>query len=409
MTSEPSEFCPKPVVKRQNNEIAVNVHELTALRHRLHTAPELAGQERTTANLLAEQLTACRPDRMHTDLGGCGLAAVFENNAETNLPDTTTPTVVFRAELDAVPVAESNAFAHISQNPGISHACGHDGHLTILVGLAQWLADHRPQHGRIVLLAQPAEETGTGARLITAEPQYQAHEPDWIFALHNLPGYRFGHVLVKSGPFAAGSVGARIKLVGKTSHAAYPEQGKNPAQAMSTLITQLVSLPIPLEQRQQLAMVTIVHAQLGEANYGTSPGQAEIGATLRTDNDSTLHELQQLTQQAVQRIAAEHELDWEVEWVDPFPVTYNDPAAVKQVTAAAQSLGLITTQMTESPFRWSEDFGWFTQRQGKGTLFCLGAGKRWPALHTPDYDFPDQLIEPGVRMFIKLAQSLAFS
>ncbi len=386
----------------------VDVDALIALRRRLHTVPELAGQETVTADILTQQLTACGPDEILTGLGGHGLAAVFAG-AEGNISPNgePSPTVVFRAELDALPVTESNTFAHASQNAGASHACGHDGHMAILVGLAHWLADHRPHRGRIVLLIQPAEETGTGARQIMAEPRFQALTPDWFFALHNLPGYQLGQVLVRPGPFAAGSVGARIQLTGQTSHAAYPEQGKSPAQAMSTLITDLVSLPIPLEQSDRLAMVTIVHARLGETSFGTSPGRAEIGATLRSDSDQTLAELKQMTLQTACRIAENHDLDCKVEWIDPFPVTHNDTDAAQLVTTAARNLGLVVAEMAESPFRWSEDFGWYTWQEGKGALFCLGAGRRQQPLHAADYDFPDRLIEPGVKLLIHLASSLA--
>jgi len=401
---------------------SVDRDTLLSLRHHLHATAELSDHEAATASCMKEFLVACRPDRVIDGLGGHGLAAVFgdERSGAPGDPVPAGPTVIFRAELDALPVGETGTCAYRSRSAGISHACGHDGHLAILAGLGLWLADNPPQHGRVVLLCQPAEETGTGARRIVDDTRYQALAPDWIFAVHNLPGYPLGRVLVRPGPVAAGSVGMRIHLRGRTSHAAYPEQGASPALAMSELITRLVGLPIPLERHDRLALVTIVHARLGAATFGTTPGDARIGATLRSDNDATLAELQQQAERAARQIAAEHALGCDVEWIEAFPVTRNHPEAVRLVDLAAGRLGLHTTTGDESPFRWSEDFGWFTRDENdvapvenvpaggpptRGALFCLGAGRKHPPLHAADYDFPDALLELGVCLYVQLAIS----
>ena len=145
--------------------------------------------------------------------------------------------------------------------------------------MAQGLATRPLNRGCAVLLFQPAEETGAGAAAVAADPRLAQLRPQRVFALHNLPGYPLGQVLLRSGPFCAGSVGLVARLTGRTSHAAYPERGRSPAAAMSRLLPGLVSLPVDLERAGSLAMVTVVHARLGEVAFGTAPGDADVYRT----------------------------------------------------------------------------------------------------------------------------------
>jgi len=194
-------------------------------------------------------------------------------------------------------------------------------------------------------------------------------------------------------------------LRGRTAHAAYPEQGLSPADAMSRLVPGLAALPAALERRGDLALVTVVHARLGDVAFGTTPGEAAVMATLRADREDVLAEMRERAV-ALARAEADREgLSCEFEWVEEFPVTENDAVAVAAAEQAARTCGLEISAPTESPFRWSEDFGWFT-RGHPGALIGLGSGVEQPVLHAPDYDFPDPLIPVGVGFWEALLAEL---
>jgi len=371
--------------------------ELVALRHELHSHAELAGKEIETSRIIRKFIESHDPHRLVTELGGAGLAAVFKGREKG-------PSVMFRAEIDAVPVQEGKGADHRSCRPGVSHTCGHDGHMAIVAGLAAKLRCHPPRSGRVVLLFQPAEETGAGALGVLEDERFESIAPDWTFALHNLPGEDFGEVQIKSGPFAAGSVGTILRLQGTTSHAAYPEQGKSPAMAVAQLIQDLAGLPDSMNAGEGITKLTVIHARIGEPAFGTTPGEAEVMATLRSDREGILERLQKGVVDLAQDIARAHGLELTHSWTDHFPVTINHPEAVAMVEAVAGNHGFDVTLRDEA-YPWSEDFGWFT-RKFKGAIFGLGAGQEHPALHSPGYDFPDDLIPLGIGLFEGLVERL---
>ncbi len=223
--------------------------DLSALadwRRALHSAPELSGQEEATAREVRRFLEpTTRPDRIVTGLGGHGLALVYDG-AEPG------PTVLIRAELDALPIKEVSTFAHRSTRPGCAHLCGHDGHMAILAGVARGLAAQRPKRGRAVLLFQPAEEDGSGAEAVVADPKFAQIAPDFCFALHNMPGQPLGHAALKTGPVACASRGMRITLSGRTAHASTPGQGLSPMPALAALMPALTGAREPRRARRSL-------------------------------------------------------------------------------------------------------------------------------------------------------------
>ncbi len=379
---------------------AGDIQRLVELRRRLHAGPDLSGHEERTAAFLRSWLADCRPHAFLDRLGGHGLAAIF--TAPDEAPG---PTVALRAELDALPIAETSGLPHASLADGVSHACGHDGHMAMLCGVALALARQPLRRGRVALLFQPAEETGLGARAVTEDRRWRDLAIDHAFALHNLPGHALGRVLLRDGPFTAGSVGLAIRLRGRTAHAAYPESGLSPAMALSRLVPGLVSLPIALAAPGQLALVTVVHARLGEAAFGTSPGDAEIMATLRSDCEHVLDELRRRATALARQEAGRDGLSCAVAWYDEFPATVNHPQSVALARRAARAAKLAVARPPESPFRWSEDFGRLL-RSSAGALIGLGAGRRQPVLHASAYDFPDALLPLGVRFYAALLAEL---
>lgn len=371
--------------------------DLIQLRHLLHSRPEISHREEKTAEKIHSILERQQPDRLITGLGGNGIAAIFDGKQEG-------PRVLVRCELDALPIPETIELQYGSNEPEVAHKCGHDGHMAILSGLAMQLHAQRPQRGSVALLFQPSEETGEGAALVLNDPKYAQIEPDHVFALHNLPGFSLGEVILSDSLFASASSGLAIYLKGETSHAAEPHMGKSPALAVAELIQAISSVPQFHTPLHESAQATIIHAELGEIAFGTSPGEGTVMATLRSHSQDTMNLLIEKATVLAERIAAVYDLQVETALMQPFPSTVNDPEATSIVREAASELGMKTRELT-IPFAWSEDFGHFTARH-KGALFGIGSGENHPALHHPTYDFPDDLIEPGVKLFTKIIRSL---
>lgn len=375
------------------------IEELTELRKELHRQPRLSGDEGDTAALIAGFLSRYNPDELLAPIGGTGLAAVF-NGADDG------PSTMVRCELDALPMTEAAGRDHASEVRGIYHACGHDGHMAITAGLATRISGKRLARGRVILLFQPAEETGTGASRIIEDDVFSRIRPDCIFALHNLPGFPLGHIALKSGTFACASLGMVITLRGKKAHASNPGQGKNPALTLSMLITGLSALPDALNTQaaDPNLMITVIFAELGHRAMGISPGEAELRVTLRSSTDAGLEKLADAAVNLVADTAEPEQIDWDITWCDLFPATENHHECVELVRSAAIACGLPVVDLP-SPFRWSEDFGHYTHSI-KGALFGIGAGTHFPGLHDPGYDFPDTLLRPGIAVLSEIISRL---
>lgn len=370
------------------------VSSFAAVRHELHQHPELSNQETETAQRILRIFAPFDPDEVIQGLGGTGLAFVFKGQQPG-------PTTLIRCELDALPIQEINDLPYRSCVDGVSHKCGHDGHMAIVTALAAELAGQRPQKGRVICHFQPAEETGAGAIQVVEDGAFAALKPDYAFALHNLPGKPLGQVLCKPGTFNFASRGMIIRLKGKTSHAAHPEDGVSPARAMCRIVEGLTALP---ESLDGFNLVTVVHAQLGEIVFGTAPGDAVVMATLRTPTNEAMATLVDAAIELAQREAAVDGLELSFEWEDVFGASVNTDEGYQRVMAACERAGVDAVTM-EQGFRWSEDFGKFTELC-EGAMFALGSGECSPQLHNPDYDFPDSLIPVGASVFRALVREL---
>jgi amidohydrolase len=365
--------------------------QLTALRHSLHQHPELSGQERETAARMADELRSAGADTVLTDLGGRGVAAVFDSG-------TTGPTVAIRCELDGLPIKELSELPYASTVPGKGHLCGHDGHMSMVLGVALELQGQRPTRGRVVLIFQPAEETGQGAKAFRNDPEFVKFALDYVFSLHNLPGLELGEVELCQGPTNCASRGMRIALTGKTSHAAAPQDGVSPAGALSALIPELTRLGTAGVLNADYALTTITHASLGERTFGVAPGQAELWVTLRTVSDDRMAKLVADAEALVRQVAKSENLSAEITYEDVFEACTNDAEAVT-ILAEACADQSVACKLSDEPQRFSEDFGQFG-KSAKSAMFWLGAGQDHPQLHNPDYDFPDALIPVGTGVFL---------
>lgn len=361
----------------------------------LHKHPEVSGQEKDTARKIAGFLSSYNPTRLITDLGGHGVAAVFQKYDNG-------PTILIRCELDALPITEESELSYKSQNEGVAHVCGHDGHMTIVAGLAPMLSENRPEKGRVVLLFQPAEENGEGANAILADPKFEEIKPDYVFALHNLPGYPLNKVVLRKGNFTSAVTSMIFKLKGKTSHAGEPEMGINPALALAEMIQEFDKHMHNEPDSKEFSVITPVHITMGEKAYGVSAGECEYHITVRCWTKKALDSLCQTLESEAGKIADNHGIKLELDFTQEFAPNRNNEEAVQWVRLAAEGLGL-NLEEREFPFKWGEDFGQFTQQFG-GAMFGLGAGEDTPALHNPDYDFPDALINTGSQLFFSIIQ-----
>lgn len=369
-----------------------SINQLVSFRHNIHKNPELSGVEYETARLITKRLALLKPDALISNIGGCGVAAKFDATEDG-------PCILFRAELDALPIEETNDFSYRSIKHGVSHKCGHDGHMAIVLGLAEMVAQNRPSRGSVIILFQPAEETGDGARAVVADKAFAKLKPDYCYALHNLPGYPMGEVLIRSGTFNSASRGMNIKLTGKTAHAAYPETGTSPAQALAELLQLFPRISSTLN-KNELLMTTTVHASMGEKAFGTAPSDAHLMVTLRSETNEGMDLLVDKAEREVNRVINQYDLTSDVSWADIFDASINDVSCVKQIERAALKTNHQVTWLDE-PFRWSEDFGAISA-SAKGAMFAYGAGETNPQIHNPDYDFPDELIKSGLSIFFEI-------
>lgn len=370
---------------------------LIAMRRHLHQYPETAHQEEKTAQYLLDFLGQFNPDKLISGIGGYGIAAIYNGK---NMG----PAVLIRCELDGLPIKEESRLEHRSVYENKGHLCGHDGHMTMVAGLAPLLSVSRPQSGSVILLFQPAEETGEGAARVLADEKFRHIQPDYVFALHNLPGFPESTVITRSGVFASASKGIVVELEGASSHAGHPEGGNNPAVAAAQLVQSVLTIPQKHLSMHDAALITPIHMRVGQPAFGTSPGDGVVMFTIRAHSNAALATLEKEILHQVKHIAGAHNLSYQYRWIEPFEAVVNDPACVATIEKCAADLELEVIRK-EIPFPWSEDFGVFTHKY-KGALFGLGAGEKTPQLHNENYDFPDQLLEKGTMMFYRIIDEL---
>ena len=366
------------------------------IRRELHQHPELSGHEARTARFVEDKLQAFHPTKVIRHVGGHGLLVEYFFSEDG-------PTVLFRADMDAVAVQEPDDIPHHSQTPGVAHKCGHDGHTTILLRFARMLSERPLPKGRVLLLFQPAEENGSGSKAVLDTKVLDYYKIDKAFALHNIPGYPASAVLCKEDSFTCAVVSVSITLTGKTSHAAEPQKGISPIPATLNIVDELLRWNNTDIQSDDYFLSTIVEIHVGEEAYGVSAGNSVIRATLRAKTDKLLHQhAQQLKELVATECKRTPDLHHEMEWLEPFSANENDPQSVGMIKNAALRNNLPYIEL-QTPFSWGEDFGLFMQ-QYKGAIFGLGSGENCAPLHSPQYDFPDEVIETGATLFYTIAE-----
>ena len=364
--------------------------QLTTIRKYIHQHPEISGLEENTAIFLLKEFKKLNSSQIIESIGGHGFLVVFDSGKEGD-------SLLFRSELDGLPIYETSDIAYKSIYNGKGHQCGHDGHMSILLGLGNILSKNPIKSGKVSLLFQPAEETGDGADLVIHDHKFSALHFDEVFALHNLPGFEMGNIVVKENAFTSAVKSVVFQLHGKTAHAAEPENGVNPSLAVADILQKLESLNHNYPKQDDFKLVTIVHVKIGDQAYGVSAGEAEIHLTFRCWTNEQLNVFEKDILKVLASISIQHHLDTEHHFLQTFYANENSKESVDVVRNAANHLAFKTIE-NDVPFKWGEDFGYFTKKY-KGCLFGLGSGVNQSALHHPNYDFPDELIPFGVQIF----------
>ena len=356
--------------------------DYSKIRHQLHEHPQTAGCEQFAHDMIVRHLQGLHPSKVYTNVGGYGVIVVWGTDPQA-------PTIAFRADTDALP---------------IGHRCGHDGHTTILLRLAElvdkeFLIPHSSFN--ILLLWQPAEETGTGSMAVIESGILQQYNIRAFYGLHNLPGYPLGTVVLCPRTFAAASTGVVYHLDGRETHASTPEMGINPGLAVGEIIKRFDGFN---GRGGEFRQSTLICVRIGEPAFGTSAGHGEVMFTLRAFTNREMERLLADANNAVDEIAGRHGLTVTRSLVEPFRATENNPECVEKIKAAASFITQHSSFIIkDDPFRWSEDFAEYLLRW-PGAMFGMGSGDQHAELHHPEYDFPDELIEPAAQMFFRLAQ-----
>jgi amidohydrolase len=372
--------------------IQKSLPKLEKIRKEIHQFPEVSLNEYATAKRIEKYLKKyCKGEIIR--IADTGVLLLFDTHKKGK-------NILLRADTDALPIIEINDFEYKSKAYGVSHKCGHDGHTAIMLGVAELLSKFPPESGKVMLLFQPAEEDGKGAEVVLKSEFFKKQEFDYVFALHNLPGFKKNKIVLRSNNFNANVKSMIIKLEGKTAHAAEPEKGHNPSLAIADILYFSEKLTYNYPEKDDFFLITPIHLSMGELAYGISAGSGEIHLTIRSWDLSLFDEKCKELEDFIDKSCSKYKLKREISWTQEFYANQNHSEAVELIRRSAIENNFEIQEMTY-PFKWGEDFGLFTQKY-KGAMFGLGAGESCPALHNPDYDFPDEITATGIQQFYQL-------
>ena len=382
------------------NRVAEYQDELTAWRRHLHERPELGFEERETAAFVADKLRSFGCDEVHTGIAGTGVVAIVRGSSDG-------PSIGLRADMDALPIEEASGVAWTSGSPGRMHACGHDGHTTMLLGAARYLAETRNFAGTACLIFQPAEESGGGGRVMLEDGLLERFAVDRFFGLHNWPATPLGTFAMCEGPAMAASDELTIELVGKGCHAAWPHIGRDPVVAASLVIQAIQALVAREVDPIDNAVISITRMQGGDA-YNVVPECAELWGTIRTFREDTRTRLLRRLEEIVQGVSLAQGVTGKVKVAAGYPATVNTAReAALGADVAAEIVGEAKVDRAPTPCMGSEDFA-FMLRQRPGSYIWMGTGGDGPShqLHSPYYDFNDEALPIGVSYWVRLVERL---
>ncbi len=377
------------------NRIGGFAEEMKGWRHWLHRNPELGFDLPKTAAFVAERLREFGVDALHEGIAETGMVAIIEGRAPG-------PTIGLRADMDALPIHEATGLPHASETPGRMHACGHDGHTTMLLGAAKYLAETRNFAGRVALIFQPAEEGGGGAVKMVAEGVMERFEIAQVFAIHNWPGMAVGCFGSRPGPFLAAADQFEITITGQGGHAAYPHLARDPIRVALAIGQEINTIAARDRPPLEMLALSVTQIHAGTA-HNIIPPTATLGGTVRTYDDALRDVVERKLEAIVAGQAAIHGVEATLTYTRMFGATRNDTDKLALAADAAEDVaGPGQVDRTAPPRTGSEDFSAMLDARPGAYLF-LGQGDSAP-LHDPAYDFNDDAAPYGASFFARLVE-----
>jgi amidohydrolase len=385
-----------------------NTNENKCLRRDIHAHPELGFEEHRTANVVAEFLKSLGIE-VHEKVGGTGVVGVIKKGLSQK-------GLALRADMDALPIHELNKFKHASQNPGKMHACGHDGHTTMLLSAARVLAQETQFDGTVVLIFQPSEETLGGANAMIRDGLFERFPADAIFGLHNRVNLPLGDFTIRSGVSSSAMINFKILLKGEGTHAAMPHLGIDPIPAASQLIQSFQTIITRNKRPIDSAVISVTMIHAGEV-INAIPSTCILQGTVRCANDGILEMIKQRMQSIIKNTASAFDLQHEIEWSSYCPSIVN--CAKKAQFLKQLMIDLVGPEKVHEPelTMGADDFSYFLKIK-PGSYFCIGNGEGYGdkdhrldghgggpcALHNASYDFNDALIPIGATFWVRLVE-----
>ncbi|MBL8473530.1 MAG: amidohydrolase [Rhodocyclaceae bacterium] len=368
------------------------------IRRDIHAHPETAFEEHRTASLVADHLRALGLE-VHTGLGRTGLVGVLRNGSSTR-------GVGLRADMDALPIEERNTFAHRSRHAGKMHACGHDGHVAMLLAAAEVLAGAADFDGSVYFIFQPAEEGRGGAAEMIRDGLFERFPMQAVFGLHNWPGLPVGKFAVRAGPMMASSDEFEIIVSGKGGHAAMPHQAADPIVAGSAIVQALQTLVSRNVPPVEAGVVSVTQFHAGDA-YNVIAPSARLCGTARAFSQEVRDLLEHGLTRVATGLASGLGTTATVNYRHGYPPTINTPdEAAFSAAVAREVLGVGQVLQDLPPTMGSEDFAFMLQvKPGAYVWLGNGEGEGGCMLHSPVFDFNDQIIPLGVAYWVRLAQT----
>ena len=375
------------------------IPEMNEWRHYIHENPEIAYEEHNTSDFIAAKLTEFNIE-VHRGLGGTGIVGVIhgkDNGASKK-------SLGIRADIDALPMTEKTNLTYSSKNDGKMHACGHDGHTTMLLGAAKYLAETKNFLGTVYCIFQPAEEGGNaGAKSMIKDGLFSKFNIDSVWGIHNWPGVPVGQAVIHEGFAMAGGDIIVITIEGKGGHAAQPQFSNDPMVSAGLTITALQSCISRQLNPFDQSVLSLTKIEGGTA-FNVIPDKVTIGGTLRSTNTDTRNDMLEKIKHAAQGACSVNNCSVNIEIRPGYPSTINDKkSAIFASSVFENSFGMNSLNKEEKPTMTSEDFSYMLQEK-PGAYIWLGAGEKSEKLHSAHYDFNDELLPIGAEYWASLAE-----
>ncbi|MCJ9750928.1 M20 family metallopeptidase [Neorhizobium sp. BETTINA12A] len=370
--------------------------EVSEWRRYLHENPEILYEVENTASFVEQKLKEFGVDEVVPGIGRTGVVGIIRGKGPGGR------TIGFRADMDALPLTEITGKPWASKTPGKMHACGHDGHTSMLLGAAKYLAETRNFNGTVALIFQPAEEGGAGALAMVDDGMMERFGIEEVYGMHNMPGIPLGQFAIRKGGIMAAPDRFTITIKGRGGHAAQPHKTIDPIFIGSQLVGSLQAIAARNADPVHSVVISVTRFDAGTA-YNIIPDQATLWGTVRTLSEATRDLAENRIRQIVEGIVSAHGAEAEIDYYRQCPVTFNhDLETEHAIGVATEVVGASNVDTNVEPTMAGEDFAFMLKRR-PGAFIFIGNGDT-AALHNPHYDFDDEAISYGISYWVRLAE-----